>query len=193
MRVAAVIFVGGKATRLGGIDKGAIDVRGVSAFACVAGAMGAADAVFASVAPAYPGARYRGCPVIKDDPHLLGHEARDPGVILSALSALEFVKAQGFDAMVTAPVDTPFLPEDYSARLIKVCGSSTVVADNEGRVHGLHAAMSVGILKTMRRAIIGDGLRRVSKLHEVLGSETIAFPTEIMRNINTPEDLKFLS
>ena len=190
MRIAGIIFTGGKASRLGGADKGAIDIDGTSSFARVAGAMGAADQMFAGVACDHDGSRYRGCPVIPDRPDLLKFEDRDPGVILSILSSLEFAASQGFDHIVTAPTDTPFLPVDYSARLL---GRGPAVAVTGKHIHGLHAFLPVKSLEIVRNEIIENGLRRVSKIHEVLGSRRVEFTPWHMTNLNTPGDLKSLS
>ena len=190
MRVAGVIFNGGKASRLGGIDKGAIEIDGVSSFGRVAGAKGAADELFVSVASDFPKKAYRGCPVIYDNRKLLINDAGEPGVILSILSGLDFAVSSGFDGIITAPADTPFLPEDFSERLV---GNAPAVAISGSRVHGLHSFLPARSLEMLHSEIVGNGLRRVSKLHEVLGSAKIEFTPARMKNLNTAEDLKSLS
>lgn len=193
MRVAAVIFTGGKASRLGGIDKGSLNIGGVSAFAHTAGTMGAANAVFTSVAHDFAGTYYRGCPVIADNKHHVNFEETHPGVSLSILTALEFIAKQGYDVMIMAPVDTPFLPDNYAERLLTALGKKPVTVICAGRVHGLHAALPIAYLDTVRREFVDNGLRRVTSLHKTLGSNHVEFSEAQMRNLNRPEDLKSLS
>lgn len=187
MLIAGVIFNGGKASRLGGIDKGAIEVDGQSSFARTVSAMAGIDDVFVSVAADCAGETYQTYGVIKDNPNLLPAEARPPGVILSVLTALEFTVAAGYDAMITAPVDTPYLPGDFVQRL---SGRTLKTAVTTGQIHGLHAFWPAQALPEIKNLVAHDGLRKVSKLHEILGSEHCEFTRDEMRNLNTPDDLK---
>ncbi len=193
MRVAGVIFNGGKASRLGGIDKGAIDIVGMSAFDSVKCAMGAADQIFVSVASDYSERSYCGADIIPDVPDFLPAQDRAPGVVLSVLTALDFIAGQGFDIMIMAPVDTPFLPADYSDRMLSAAKSGPVVAISGGAIHGLHAGLPTRNLHVLKRAIVENGLRRISALHAVLASNSVMFSEAEMRNLNRPEDLKSLS
>lgn len=188
MRIAGVIFNGGKALRLGGIDKGAIVIDGVTTFDRVAASMSAVDSLFVSVAADYPGDDYNGVSVIKDNPDLLPIEGRPPGVMLSVLTCLTRLSEQGFDAALSAPVDTPYLPVDYSERMTAIGAGAPAVAVTGGDIHGLHALWPANTLPTLQAEALA-GLRRISKLHDVLGSKPLEFNGSEMRNLNAPADI----
>ncbi len=133
-----------------------------------------------------------GLPVVPDDPAFAG-----AGPLAGILAGLEFAAAAGFDRVATIPVDTPFFPDDYVARLLETAedrpGAQIVCAATEGRAHYVCGLFPVALRGGLRRAL-ADGQRRVSGWVISQGMATADFPAgpdgwDPFHNINTPDDL----
>ncbi|MDP3740437.1 MAG: molybdenum cofactor guanylyltransferase [Hyphomonadaceae bacterium] len=109
----AAIFAGGEGRRMGGVDKGALVLGGEPLWKRVSDRLGSqanAVAVLARTAPHWLGEL--GARLIQDAPEIGG----PPAGLLGALRVLE--DQNGPDALLlTAPVDSPFLPADLFAQL----------------------------------------------------------------------------
>lgn len=184
---AGVIFMGGKASRLGGVKKPDIQIGAETCFERAQARLGAQlDVVAVSVAT----------PTNHSLPTLLDWPSgpNDGGVIFSVLAVLKWASANYIDYVVTAPCDTPFLPPDYAARLIdKYNGTAPVVCASAGRVHNLHALWPAAQFENLKSHVLNDGERKVGRIHDLISSEHIEFEVDHIDpffNINTPEDLK---
>ena len=109
-----IVLAGGRARRLGGVDKGLIAVAGEPILARLAQRVGPQCAGLALNANGDP-ARFAaiGLPVIDDD---IGGFA---GPLAGVLAGMDYVAANFPDTplIVTVPGDTPFIPRDLVARL----------------------------------------------------------------------------
>ncbi|MEP1330226.1 molybdenum cofactor guanylyltransferase MobA [Pseudophaeobacter sp.] len=197
-----VILAGGLATRMGGGDKGLLQIDGQSLLVRVQDRLAPQVSGLALNANG-DAARFDdlGLPVVADS--IEGFA----GPLAGVLAGLDWAAEQGADSIVTAAADTPFFPEDLVARL---------VAASEGQVHPLVLATtprtgeelkSGGRSKVNRhptfglwpvalrddlRAALNDGLRKVviwTDRHQ--GREALfdATPFDPFFNVNTPEDL----
>jgi len=197
-----VILAGGLATRMGGGDKGLLQIDGQSLLVRVQDRLAPQVSGLALNANG-DAARFDGLglPVVADS--IEGFA----GPLAGVLAGLDWAAEQGADSIVTAAADTPFFPEDLVARL---------VAASEGQVHPLVLATtprtgeelkSGGRSKVNRhptfglwpvalrddlRAALNDGLRKVviwTDQHQ--GREALfdATPFDPFFNVNTPEDL----
>ena len=197
-----VILAGGLATRMGGGDKGLLQIGGQSLLnrvrdrllpqveGLVLNANGDAER-FADL----------GLPVVADS--IDGFA----GPLAGVLAGLDWAAEQGADSIVTAAADTPFFPTDLVTRLL---------AASEGQVHPLVLATtprtgdelkSGGRSKVNRhptfglwpvglrddlRAALNDGLRKVVLwTDQHAGREALfeASPFDPFFNVNTPADL----
>ena len=119
--VAGVILAGGRATRMGGGDKGLRMLGGQSLMDRVIARLAPQCGAMALNANGDP-ARFGdlGLPVLSDS--LPDH----PGPLAGVLAGLDWAAQMGVPAIVTAAADTPFFPNDLVARLQAAAGSSAI-------------------------------------------------------------------
>jgi molybdopterin-guanine dinucleotide biosynthesis protein A len=188
-----VILAGGRATRMGGGDKGLRLVGGrrlmdhvIDRLAPQCGAM----AINANGDPARL-AEF-GLPVLPDS--LADH----PGPLAGVLAGLDWAAGQGATAIVTAAADTPFFPTDLVARLMAGAGPSGLCLaaspDETGRVqrHPTFGLWPVALRDDLRAALTG-GLRKIVIWTDVHGAGQAVFestPFDPFFNVNTPEDIE---
>ena len=190
--IAGVILAGGRATRMGGGDKGLRRVGGrrlmdhaLERLAPQVGAM----AINANGDPARL-AEF-GLPVLADS--LPDH----PGPLAGVLAGLDWAAGIGAQAIVTAAADTPFFPRDLAARLVAAAGPSGLCLaaspDDTGRMqrHPTFGLWPVALRDDLRAALTG-GLRKIVLWTDGHGAGTAAFPSDPFDpffNVNTPDDL----
>ncbi|UWS80227.1 molybdenum cofactor guanylyltransferase MobA [Phaeobacter sp. G2] len=197
-----VILAGGLATRMGGGDKGLLQIGGQSLLARVRDRLESQVSGLALNANG-DAARFAdlGLPVVADS--IDGFA----GPLAGVLAGLDWAAGQGAEAIVTAAADTPFFPTDLVARL---------VAASKGQAHPLvlattprtgDALKSGGRSKVNRhptfglwpvalrddlRAALKDGLRKVVLWTDQHGGREALFdatPFDPFFNVNTPADL----
>ena len=197
-----VILAGGLATRMGGGDKGLLQIGGQSLLARVRDRL---EPQVSGLALNANGDTVRfadlGLPVVADS--IDGFA----GPLAGVLAGLDWAAGQGADAIVTAAADTPFFPTDLVARLVEA---------SEGQTHPLVLATtprtgeelkSGGRSKVNRhptfglwpvalrddlRAALKDGLRKVVLWTDQHGGREALFdatPFDPFFNVNTPADL----
>ena len=187
-----VILAGGRATRMGGGDKGLRMVGGRRLI----------DHVIDRLAPQCGGLAINangdparlagfGLPVLPDS--LADH----PGPLAGVLAGLDWAAALGATAIVTAAADTPFFPTDLVARLRAGAGPSGLCLaaspDETGRVqrHPTFGLWPVALRDDLRAALVG-GLRKIVIWTDAHGAGQVVFdsaPFDPFFNVNTPEDI----
>ncbi len=133
-----------------------------------------------------------------DDWKIVGEGEQGSSAALALLGCLDWASKNGFDYIVTTPVDTPFLPADYAAILERKyqengCADIPIVCGSAGQLHGLHALWPCRALEVVKPLILETGERKIRRIHQALGSETIEFNTasyDPFLNMNTPQDLE---
>ncbi|OIQ41415.1 MAG: molybdenum cofactor guanylyltransferase MobA [Roseobacter sp. MedPE-SW] len=197
-----VILAGGLATRMGGGDKGLLQIGGQSLLSRVCDRLAPQVSDLALNANGDAG-RFSdmGLPVVADS--IEGFA----GPLAGVLAGLDWAAEQGAESIVTAAADTPFFPTDLVARL---------VAAAEGQVHPLVLATTprtgeelksggrsrvnrhptFGLwpvaLRDDLRAALTDGLRKVVLWTDQHGGREALFeaqPFDPFFNVNTPSDL----
>jgi molybdopterin-guanine dinucleotide biosynthesis protein A len=187
-----VILAGGKATRMGGGDKGLRTVGGRRLIDHVIDRLGPQCGSMAINANGDP-ARFSefGLPVVADS--LADH----PGPLAGVLAGLDWAAGQGATAIVTAAADTPFLPKDLVARLVASAGPSGLCLaaspDETGRVqrHPTFGLWPVALRDDLRAALTA-GLRKIVIWTDGHGARQAVFdstPFDPFFNVNTPEDI----
>jgi molybdopterin-guanine dinucleotide biosynthesis protein A len=191
MKPVGIILAGGLARRLGGVDKGLIEIGGRPILArlierlkpqCAALVLNAnGDA--SRFAPF-------GLPVVADE--IEGFAGPLAGVLAGMNHAAAHCP-QAFD-LLSVPVDTPFVPSDLAARLAETraaAGARIAVAASAGRAHHAVALWPVALAGDLHQAL-AEGERRVSGFiarYENVAAEWPALPCDPFFNVNRPEDL----
>ena len=192
--VLGVILAGGAGRRMGGVDKALVLLGGRPLAAHVA----------ARLAPQLEAGRLMlnsngesgqfaglGLPLLPD-----GMAAR-PGPLAGLLAAMRAAEASGAGWVLSAPVDTPFLPSGLVARLAAASrgGAITLAASAGGlcQVCGLWPVELAGPLAES----IDSGQNKVMDFVERHPWARVEFPPEVhagrmidpFHNLNTPADL----
>lgn len=192
MRLPGVILAGGRATRMGGGDKGLRMVGDRRLIDHVLLRLAPQCAPVALNANGDP-ARFADLklPVLPDS--IAGH----PGPLGGVLAGLDWAAGQGADHIVSVAADTPFFPGDLAARLwAGRAGSGLSLAatrDADGRLrrHPTFGLWPVALREDLRAAL-RDGLRKIvmwTDAHEAAVVEFATDPFDPFFNINSPEDI----
>ncbi|UTS79219.1 molybdenum cofactor guanylyltransferase MobA [Phaeobacter piscinae] len=197
-----VILAGGLATRMGGGDKGRLQVGGCSLIRHVIDRLSPQVEQVALNANG-EAARFDdlGLPVIADS--IDGFA----GPLAGVLAGLDWAAEQGADSIVTVAADTPFFPQDLVARLSESAAGQAhplvlattprtgkeLKSGGRRRVnrHPTFGLWPVALRDDLRAALQG-GLRKVvlwTDQHQ--GREALfeAEPFDPFFNVNTPDDL----
>lgn len=191
-RVLGIILAGGRATRMGGGDKGLLPLAGRRLIDHVIDRLGPQVAGMALNANGAP-SRFAdlALPVLPDSlPDW-------PGPLAGVLAGMDWAAAQGARAIVTAAADTPFLPRDLVVRLQAAAGPRGLCLaaspDETGRVQRqpTFGLWPVALRDDLRAALTG-GLRKIVLWTDAQGAGTAVFaatPFDPFFNVNTPDDL----
>ncbi|MEM9498068.1 MAG: molybdenum cofactor guanylyltransferase MobA [Pseudomonadota bacterium] len=192
-RPPGVILAGGRATRMGGGDKGLLRL----------GQRRLIDHVIDRVAPQVTrialnangdASRFEdfGLPVLADS---IGGFA---GPLAGVLAALDWASEDGAATVVTVAADTPFFPTDLVVRLQTEAGDMEhplVLAATPGRNGrpGRHPTFGLWpvALRDDLRSALAAGVRKVVHWTDQHGTRTALFDgdDDPFFNVNTPEDL----
>ncbi|MCI5038324.1 MAG: molybdenum cofactor guanylyltransferase MobA [Donghicola eburneus] len=187
----AVILAGGKATRMGGGDKGLRTIGGKPLLDHVLDRMRAQSGPIALNANG-DAARFAdyGLPVLPDT--LPDH----PGPLAGVLAGLDWAAAQGNDAIVTAAADTPFFPADLVERLQQAAGPSglALAATREGEKIWRQPTFGLWpvALRDDLRDALQNGLRKIVMWTDQHDAGLALFdtdPVDPFFNVNTPDDI----
>lgn len=187
-----VILAGGRATRMGGGDKGLREVGGRRLMDHVIDRL-APQCVGLAINANHDPARFAsfGLPVLADS--LPDH----PGPLAGVLAGLDHAAAMGLTAIVTAAADTPFFPRDLVARLAAAAGPTGLcLAASPDETGTLQRHPTFGLwpvsLRADLRAALEDGLRKIvlwTDRHQAGLARFDSLPFDPFFNVNTPEDI----
>ncbi len=189
---AGVILAGGRATRMGGGDKGLRVVAGTPLLDRVIARLAPQCAALALNANGDP-ARFAayGLPVLADS--LPDH----PGPLAGVLAGMDWAAAQGHAAIVTAAADTPFFPADLVARLRAAAGPTGLALAASRDADGTHRQPTFGLwpvaLREDLRAALRGGLRKIVLWTDAHDAGLAVFEAggfDPFFNVNRPEDLE---
>ncbi|HEY9040185.1 MAG TPA: molybdenum cofactor guanylyltransferase MobA [Roseovarius sp.] len=184
----AIILAGGRATRMGGGDKGLLPLGDSTLLDHVLARIEpqvAAAAINANGDPARF-ARF-GLPVLADP--LDGFV----GPLAGVLAGLDWAAEEGAETVVSVAADTPFFPCDLAARLVLAAEGMeaplALAATPDGR-HPTFGLWPVALREDLRAALEG-GLRKVVQWTDAHSAATAMFDGagDPFFNVNTPEDL----
>ncbi len=195
MRIFGVILAGGQGRRMGpdsgGADKALLPVAGVPLLARVIARIEPQVEALALSANGDAGrfAGY-GLPVLPDE----GAADRGAaGPLAGLLAALRWAAPLGASAVLSAPVDGPFLPGDLCPHLClaaETTASGLAIAQAGGRVHPTYGLWPVALAQPLADFLASDAKPKVMDFASAQGAALAAFADEVaFMNLNTPADL----
>ncbi|MEX2649912.1 MAG: molybdenum cofactor guanylyltransferase MobA [Alphaproteobacteria bacterium] len=188
--VAGVVLAGGRASRMGGADKGLMTVAGAPMLERVIARLRPQVGLLALNVNGDP-ARFApfALPVIADV--IDGHA----GPLAGVLTGLEWAAGSSKRWLATVPNDTPFLPRDLVARLAAAAvsaGADLACAASAGRTHPVVGLWRTSLAGDLRRAMVEEGMRKVdawTARHRLATVDFATEPVDPFFNVNAPDDL----
>lgn len=182
--VTGLLLAGGRATRMGGRDKGLIDLAGRPLAAHVLAALAPqVDALLINANRHEEEYAALGAPV-----------ARDPlegflGPLAGVLAGLE---AASTPLLATLPCDSPFVPADLVARMrarLDRAGAEIAVAHDGERRQPVFMLLHTGLAPDLR-AWLEQGGRKIDAWygHHTIADIDLGDVPETFININTPDE-----
>lgn len=181
--VTGVVLAGGRATRMGGQDKGLINLNGRPLF----------EHVMSKLAPQVGNvviSANRNIEIYQSfGVNVLSDTLPDyPGPLAGILSAMQHLISEWF---LFCPCDAPNIPDNLAYKLWMQKGESHAVWVNDGeRDHPTIALIHRKLVTDLER-YLAAGERRVMIFLREVGGKPILFANQIQNfiNVNTPEDL----
>ncbi|MDE8753571.1 molybdenum cofactor guanylyltransferase MobA [Pectobacterium polaris] len=181
--ITGVILAGGRATRMGGHDKGLIALNGVPLYQHVLSRLKAqVDEVMISANRNQDMYAQSGCRIIGD------FDAGFPGPLAGILSGLH---ASPSEWVVFVPCDVPALPFDLVRRLWQARGEANAAYATDGeRPHPTLLLINRNLIEPLEAYLL-LGNRKLMLFMEQVGANAVSFSDqpESFRNMNSPEDL----
>lgn len=192
-RLPAIILAGGRATRMGGGDKGLLDLDGKTMLSHVIDRVSRQCDPVALNANGDP-RRFAafGLPVIHDE------KPDFPGPLAGILAGMDWAARQQAEAVVSVAADSPFFPRDLTSRLLAARGPSglaiAVSRDSSGAPadHPTFGLWPVSLRGALRDFLDAGG-RRVREFAACLGAGRAVWDNgeiDPFFNVNSPEDLQ---
>ena len=183
--ITAVVLAGGRARRMGGEDKGLIEVAGKPMVTHTIDVLRpqAAEIIVNANRNADTYRAVTGCRVITD---IVGGFA---GPLAGMASALE---ASATRLLLTAPCDSPLVTVDLGPRLHAALardGAEIAVAHDGGRMQPVFALLTRDLLPDLL-AFLGTGERKIDTWYATRHAVTADFSDilDTFLNVNTPEE-----
>lgn len=184
--IAGLIYAGGQATRLGGLDKPLLALAGAPLLAWSLARLAPQVDRLAIVTRGDP-SRFAGFPAdVIVDPQA----AEAPwGPIGGLLAGLAWAKEVGANGLATAPADAPFLPADLVSRLAQA-GPCAIAESPTGK----EPACALWPVTEAPRIsdLANSGERALWALAKALDAAPVFFPDADpppFFNVNTPQDV----
>ena len=193
MKVVGLLLAGGQSRRMGGGDKAMRLLGGIPVLDRVIGRLRPQVEVLVINANGDPArfARFA-LPVVADS--VPGFA----GPLAGVLAGLDWAISHRPDCpyVVSAATDAPFLPADLVARLahgLDEVGADLACAASGGRSHPVFGLWPVRLRDDLRRAVVGQAIRKVDLWTARHVLATVPFddqPVDPFFNANRPEDLE---
>lgn len=183
-RISALVLAGGMARRMGGSDKGLIELAGRPMIEWILERLAPqTDEIIINANRSLAEYRAQGHHVVSDQ--LEGFAGPLAGMA-AGLAAI------GSDWMATVPCDSPFVPEDLLSRLWQVRAAESAdlaVAEAEGRLQPVFALLPTRLAPDLREFLAGGG-RKIDAWfarHRVAVADFSDSP-HAFANVNTPDE-----
>ena len=183
--ITGVILAGGEAKRMGGGDKGLVELSGKPLIEYALAALSPqVDAIIINANRNQARYAVYGYPVIADSRQ--GFQ----GPLAGMLSCLQEAETE---FMVSVPCDSPLIPDDLVARLFRQLsdeGTEISVAHNGDRMQPVFTLMPTSLAPSMHAFLDGGG-RKIDRWFErhTLAVTDFSDKPACFSNINNPADL----
>lgn len=181
--ITGVILAGGRATRMGGHDKGLIALNGEPLYLHVLSRLKAqVNEVMISANRNQAVYAQSGCRIISD------FDTSFPGPLAGILSGLH---ASPSEWVAFVPCDVPALPCDLVNRLWQARGESNAAYATDGeRPHPTLLLINKNLIESLE-TYLHLGNRKLMLFMEQVGANAVSFSdqSQAFRNMNSPEDL----
>jgi len=181
MKPAGLILAGGAGTRLGGADKALLPLDGETLLARLQTRL-APQVTALALSANGDATRFAGFGLVVLPDAQLGK-----GPLAGIAAGLAWAQARGAEALLSVPVDTPFIPLDLAETL----SPAPAVACHASRQHHLVALWPVRALPALLDFLRTDPHLRVRDALALCHARPVDFPgaDDPFANINTPDDL----
>ena len=109
-------------------------------------------------------------------------------------AVLKYGAEHGFDAVVTVPSDSPFIPLDLVKRLVEAGEiKGAAIAHSRNQKHFLTGIWTTALARPLEKLILQENLRRMQDFAlrvEAVSVTWLDHPHDPFFNVNTPEDLE---
>lgn len=109
-------------------------------------------------------------------------------------AVLRYGAENNFDAVVTVPSDSPFIPLDLVSRLLEAGEEKgAAIARSHDQEHYLTAIWTTQLSRPLEKLILQDNMRRMQDFVTRVEAPSVLWsdqPHDPFFNINTPDDLK---
>ncbi len=186
MLIHGIILAGGAGRRMGGADKALLSLGGRPLMAHVIDRFAPqVETLFVSANGDPARLAGFGLPVLADE--------RPMGPLSGILAGLRAAAARGATALVSVPVDGPFLPGDLVPQLClaaETVPSRLALARAGGRDQGVFGHWPVALAGPLAAFLASGAKPKVTDFASLQGAAFAEFPdAAAFRNLNTPEDL----
>jgi molybdopterin-guanine dinucleotide biosynthesis protein A len=185
LSVTGVVLAGGMGRRMGGVDKGLLELRGRPLAAWVVDRLRPqVDHLLINANQNRERYAEFGCPVVADEiPDFAGPLAGLHAALSAATTPL----------VATAPCDSPFLPETLVSRLfsaLTAAAADLAVARTFDQPHPVFCLCRREVLPHLTEFLAGGG-RKIDRWYATLRVVEVAFDdvADAFENINTREEL----
>ncbi|MES2502861.1 MAG: molybdenum cofactor guanylyltransferase MobA [Pseudomonadota bacterium] len=188
MAISCIILSGGRATRMGGVDKGLVTLQEKPLIQrVIARLTPQVDEILINANREIAQYQTFGLPVFQDV------HADFIGPLAGFSLGLQHAK---HDYLLTVPCDSPLLPHDLVQRLLKRLiknNADIAVASSDGNAHPVFCLCKKSVLPSLA-AYLKAGERRVSSWQKSLACTEVDFSdcSDAFINLNTFEDLAAL-
>jgi molybdopterin-guanine dinucleotide biosynthesis protein A len=187
-KITGVVLAGGQARRMGGQDKGLIEVAGkpLVEYAIASMKEQLENIVINANRNKELYSQY-GFPVVSDS---------DEGFNGPLAGMASCMKAVNTKYLLTVPCDSPLLPGDLVSRMLKAFEDNKAdiaVADSGGRMQPVFSLISCSLLDSLTR-YLENGERKIDiwfQQHALVSVDFSDIPDTFI-NVNTPEDIKMI-
>lgn len=184
--ITGLVLAGGQARRMAGVDKGLLDIGGLTMVERITDCLEKqCDAILINANRNIPEYEQFGYPVVTDV--LENYQ----GPLSGMLSGL---KRTSTEWIITAPCDGPFLSAEYTRRMQQAAkseGTCLAVALGSGRLQPVYAFLHYSLVPSLE-AYLDLGERKIDRWMKLHDMTVVDFTDEpdMFENINTPDELE---